>query len=73
MIMDEYKVTYSVEKKGRSYRLTRSCDMTLPMFLWGGHALSRAGDHVAIEEALLERANKIKKPLKLEVIFQLSE
>ena len=71
--MEEYKVTYTVEKKGKKYQCTRSIDRTLPTFLWGSHALSRAEESTLIEDILLERVKKTKKPLKLEVIFQLSE
>lgn len=71
--MEEYKVTYSVEKKGRRYQITRSVDRTLPMFLQGGHVLSRAEQSVHIEDVLLQKAKENKKPLKLEVIFRLSE
>ena len=72
--MEEYKVTYSVEKKkGRGYEITRSCNRTLPMFLQGGHALTRAEQFTDIEDVLLRRAKETKKPVKLEVIFQVSE
>ena len=71
--MEEYKVTYEVEKKGRRYEIITSCNRTLPLFLWGGHGLRRAEQFTDIEDVLFERAKEIKKPLKLEVIFQLSE
>jgi hypothetical protein len=71
--MESYKVKYTIEKKGSKYQLTTSVNRTLPMFLQGGHALSRAEEFTQIEHVLFERAKEIKKSLKLEVIFQLSE
>ena len=71
--MEEYKVTYIVEKKDGKYTCTRSVDKTLPMFLQGSDALLRAEKVVPIEEALFERAKETKKPLKLEMIFRVSE
>lgn len=71
--MEEYKVTYEVEKKGRKYTITTSCDRTLPLFLWGSHNLSRAEEIIPLEKVLFERAKEIKKPLRLEMIFRVSE
>jgi len=71
--MEEYKVSYVVEKKGRNYRWTRSCDRTLPGFLQGGNALLRGDEVTEIEDVLLERAKEMRRPLKLDVIFRLEE
>ena len=71
--MEEYKVTYSVEKKGRKYEITGSCDRTLPMFLQGGHGLLRGKESTPIDDVLFERVKETKKPLKLEIIFRVTE
>ena len=73
--MEEYKVTYTIEKKGDM--CTRKVDRTLPMFLQGSDALLRGSDSdpiaIPMENILFRRAEETGKPIKLELIYRVTE
>jgi hypothetical protein len=77
--MEQYKTTYDVRRKGRHWTLTRSVDRTPPDFLQGGcfqrNMSTSSGRRMYLDmmQVLLERAERTKKPFKLEVIYQISE